>query len=178
MSGLGKTGYGGTSLGPLQGAGSERTFTADMCAPANSNTPITTSATVVFDDNAVSKAVREFEETLETAVCLHFRVPENVTQMRFRLAHRAKTAPADSRNVVVRLHAKVGAAPWEGPQALGLVPIPPNAFPQSITLGALLSVLGVSPGDDVALLLSRNTASPTDTLEHPWLLYEVGVSFE
>lgn len=178
MSGISKSGYGGASLGPLQGSSTERVYTADMCAPASTGMPVETAAVVAPDGNSATGAVREFAATGETGMCLHLRIPADVTSMRLRIPHRAKVAPVENRSVVARLYTKVGDENWSGPQALSLIAVPDNEFIQSITVAATLIALGLMAGDEASMLFARNADSPNDDFENPWLIYEIGVSFE
>ena len=176
MSGHSKRGPGGTVVGALQGVfGSERCYCADMLQAPDAGWPISADAPQTSDVQSITSFARAFGSSVESGVGLYVTVPPVVTKLNLRLPGRILDGAPDERQVVLRVYARVGGV-WSGASALGILKIP-NDLPQSVSLSTMLAPLGVGPGDSVQLLLTRNPASPSDTLEGRWGLYEVGVNF-
>jgi len=177
VSGFGKRGPGGFTVGPLQGVwGNERIFVADMLQVPEGSWPITATAPVVSDTYSVTGLGRAYADSGESGVGLSLKIPAGVTTAVFRMPGRAGDSPAVGGQVVLRLHARVGAGAWAGPSALGLLDVP-NDLAQSWSFSTTLAALSLSPGDSAQFLLSRNPASASDTLVGRWFLYELGVNF-
>lgn len=178
MSGLGKRASGGGSvMGGLQGVnGSERIYCPDMFRSPEAGWPITADAPQGFDAQSITGIMRAFDSDAEHAVAFSITIPVAATTLQLRAPGRAGDSPAGPENIVLRLHARVGAGAWSGPVALGILNLP-NDMTQSHSMFTLLSAFGVSPGDAVEFLLSRNPGSASDTLLGRWFLYELGVNF-
>ena len=177
MSGLGKRGSAGGTVGSLQGVlGGERVYAADMLARPLSGWPVSADAPLTFDAQSQTKNARSFDSDADRAVAFSVRVPDGVTSIMLRIPGRVGTPQPGEVQVLLRMHARVGEGAWEGPQAVGILKCP-NNLPQSTCYSVLLSALGISPGDDAQFLLSRNPSGASDTLDGGWLLYELGVNF-
>lgn len=178
MSGIGKRGPGGFTVGALQGVhGNERIFVADMLQVPGGTWPVSSNAPVVADSPySASGLARAFVDSGETGAGFSLQIPSGVTTMVVRMPGRAGDAPAVAGDVVVRLHARVGAGAWSGPVALGILAVP-NDLAQSWSFSTTLAGLSLSPGDDAQFIVSRNPASGSDTLVGRWFLYELGVNF-
>jgi len=177
MSGHSKRGPGGTVVGALQGVfGSERCYCADMLQVPEAGWPVSADAPQTADVQSITSFARAFDDVVESGVGFSVTVPPAVTKLNLRLPGRILDGAPDERQVVLRVYARVVAGGWSGASALGIMKIP-NDLPQSVSFSVLLAPLGVSPGDSVQLLLTRNSASPSDTLEGRWGLYEVGANF-
>lgn len=177
MSGLGKRGPGGFTVGTLQGVhGTERIFVPDMFQVPGGTWPVTTPAPVVTDIYSATGLASAYVDSGDSAVGFSLQIPAGVTTMCCRLPGRAGDSPASPGDVLMRLHARVGAGAWSGASALGILNVP-NDLAQSWSFAALLAPLGLSPGDDAQFILSRNPGSASDTLVGRWFLYELGVNF-
>jgi hypothetical protein len=176
MSGISKTGPGGSVIGALQGVlGGERCYCADMLQVPEAEWPISADAPLTNDSQSATGNSRAYDSDVERGVGFTVKVPVNVTKLNLRLPGRILDGAPDARQVVLRVYARVDGV-WGGASALGILYLP-NDLAQSSAHAVLLAPLGVSPGDSVQFLISRNPASASDTLEGRWGLYEVGVNF-
>jgi len=176
MSGISKRGPGGSVIGALQGAlGGERCYCADMLQVPEGDWPVSADAPPVSDTQSATGNARAFAADEERGVGFAVRVPPNVTKLNLRLPGRILDGAPDERQVVLRVYARVNGV-WSGASALGILHLP-NDLAQSSAHAVLLAPIGVSPGDSVQFLVTRNPLSASDTLEGRWGLYEVGVNF-
>jgi len=178
VSGLGKRGPGGFTVGALQGVhGGERIFVPDMFQAPEAAWPVPTVAPVASDvPYSATGLVRAYVDSGETSIGFSLKIPAGVTTMVMRMPGRAGDAPAAPGQVVMRLHARVGVGAWIGPTALGVLAVP-NDLAQSWSFSTTLAGLGLGAGNDAQFILSRNPGSASDTLVGRWFLYELGVNF-
>ena len=178
MSGLGKRGPGGFTVGTLQGVhGGERIFVPDMFQVPEVAWPVPTVAPLVTDSPYSATGIaRAYVDSGDTGIGFSLRIPAGVTTMVVRVPGRAGDSPAVAGNIVLRLHARVGAGAWVGPTALGILNVP-NDLAQSWSFSTTLAGLSLASGNDAQLILSRNPGSASDTLVGRWFLYELGVNF-
>jgi hypothetical protein len=169
---------------PAGGGLPEYLFYADqMENPVNADWDINSLAPAAADSNNAALTVRLFDDTVQEAVGMSFKLPGAATQMTLEWVSRAETAPGGAvvakPAIEIRTigdDAVVPAPPWT---SLNLVDtdLPTNENFQYDSQTITFASLSLTAGDYVQMQFARNPGHPNDDLVGDWAVLSVLVSF-
>jgi hypothetical protein len=155
---------------------------ANMLDSPTTGWALTAASVVQADPTTTSLTVRAFDDTLVEGAGTLIYIPPTATSLTLTITHRAATAPATAKAVILQLYNRdvllnAAVEAWSAATTLATVSIPTNAFFQTYSTTITLTTLGMTAGVTNQIQVVRQGSSASDTLVGDWYLLDFLVSF-